>query len=81
MIYPPIADLLEKIGTKDENGNIIPATRYSLAIIVSKRARELGNDENSALSGDYDEAMLEAIDEINKGKIKAVSRYNYDEEK
>lgn len=80
MIYPPIANLLNQIGTEDENGNKKPATRYSLVILASKRARELGNDENSALSGDFDEAMIEAIKEINEGKIKGVRRYGYEEE-
>lgn len=80
MIYPPIADLLEKIGTTDENGNVTPATRYSLVVVASKRARELGNDETGAFSGDFDEAMLEAIDEIDNGKIKAVRRYGSEDE-
>ena len=80
MIYPPIGDLLKKIGTQSDEGKIAEGTRYSLVILTSKRARQLGNDENSALSGDFDEAMLKAIDEIKDGKIKAVPRYYGEEE-
>ena len=80
MIYPPIGNLLKQIGTKDEAGNVTSGTRYSLVIMTSKRARQLGNEENGALSGDFDEAMLEAIDEINEGKIKAVPHYDFEED-
>ncbi len=80
MIYPPIGDLLKKIGTQNSEGKTAEGTRYSLVILTSKRARHLGNDENGAFSGDFDEAMLKAIDEINDGKIKAVPRYYRDEE-
>lgn len=79
MIYPPIGNLLKKIGTKDENGNTTSATRYSLVIMTAKRARQLGNDETSKFSGNFDEAMLEAIGEINEGKIKAVPNYRTEE--
>ena len=75
MIYPPIGNLLKKIGTQNSEGKQTEGTRYSLVILTSKRARQLGNEENGALSGDFDEAMLKAIDEINEGKIKAVPRY------
>lgn len=61
MIYPPINDLLKKTGT-----------RYSLVILTSKRARQLGSDVEGPLASSYDEAILEAVDEIDKGKIRAV---------
>lgn len=80
MIYPPIGNLLNQIGTKDENGKTQAGTRYSLVIMTSKRARQLGNEENGKLAGNFDEAMLAAIDEINEGKIKAVARYRSEEE-
>lgn len=57
MIYPPIADLVEK--TK---------TRYSLAILTARRARQLGASDGE-YTGKFDEAILKAIDEINEGKV------------
>lgn len=61
MIYPPINDLLKKTGT-----------RYSLVILTAKRARQLGSDSEGPLASSYDEAILEAVEEINEGKIKAI---------
>lgn len=61
MIYPPISNLLKKTGT-----------RYSLVILTSKRARQLGSDQEGPLASSYDEAILEAINEIDKGTIKAI---------
>lgn len=61
MIYPPINNLLKKTGT-----------RYSLVILTAKRARQLGSDAEGPLASSYDEAILEAIEEIEEGKIKAV---------
>lgn len=57
MIYPPIANLVEK--TK---------TRYSLAILTARRARQLGASDGE-YTGKFDEAILKAIDEINEGKV------------
>lgn len=57
MIYPPISNLVEK--TK---------TRYSLAILTARRARQLGASDGE-YTGRFDEAILKAIDEINDGKI------------
>lgn len=78
MIYPPIGELLEKIGNEKEDGKTVPGTRYSLVIMASKRARELGNDEASGFGGDYDEAIIEAINEIYEGKIKPTPKINLD---
>ena len=66
MIYPPISDLVKK--TK---------TRYSLAILTARRARQLGADEGGEFAGKFDEAILEAIDEINEGKVTARPKNYY----
>lgn len=66
MIYPPISDLVKK--TK---------TRYSLAILTARRARQLGADEDGEFAGKFDEAILEAIDEINEGKVTARPKNYY----
>lgn len=58
MIYPPIAELVKR--TK---------TRYSLAILTARRARQLGAESEGEYSGKFDEAILKAIDEINDGKV------------
>ena len=61
MIHPPINDLLEKTGT-----------RYSLVILASKRARQIGMDTEDTDPGSYDEAILKAVGQIHDGSIKAV---------
>lgn len=66
MIYPAVNGLLKQIGKDGKEG-----TRYSLVIIASKRARQLGA-ESGEFMGKYDEAIIEAIKEINEGKVKAV---------
>lgn len=58
MIYPPIAELVKK--TK---------TRYSLAILTARRARQLGVESGGEYDGKFDEAIIKAIDEINEGKV------------
>lgn len=66
MIYPPIADLVKK--TK---------TRYSLAIITARRARQLGANSDSEYAGKFDEAILKAIDEVNEGKVSTRAKNYY----
>ena len=61
MIYPAISNLVDKTGT-----------RYSLAILTARRARQLGMQKEGAIAGNYDEAILEAINEIESGTVKAV---------
>ena len=65
MIYPAISKLVEKTGT-----------RYSLAVLTARRARQLGMQQEGSFSGKYDEAILEAIGEIESGKVKAVPSLN-----
>lgn len=60
MIYPPIGELVKKTNT-----------RYSLAILTARRARQLGADSSGDFGGKFDEAILEAINEINEGKVTA----------
>lgn len=66
MIYPPIADLVKKTNT-----------RYSLAIITARRARQLGNRQDSEYAGNFDEAILKAIEEVNDGKVTSRSKNYY----
>lgn len=58
MINPPILDLL----TKAEN-------RYSLVVMVSKRARQLINGATPLVDIDSTKPVTIAINEINQGKI------------
>ncbi len=77
MIYPPIGELLEKIGTEKVGEKTIPGTRYSLVIVASRRARELGCKENG-FEGDYDQAISEAVREIYDGKIRQTAKIDFD---
>lgn len=57
MMYPSITKLTDKTDS-----------RYSLAIAVAKRAREIYEDEAKEVS----KPIVEAIDEIYNDKIKVV---------
>lgn len=66
MIYPPIGELVKKTDT-----------RYSLAILTARRARQLGAESGGDFDGRFDEAILEAIDEIYDGKVSARPKNYY----
>jgi len=58
MIYPPMSSLLEKVDS-----------RYTLAILVAKRARMLTNGAQKLTNAATDKDVTIAINEINEGKI------------
>ncbi|SHF20088.1 DNA-directed RNA polymerase subunit omega [Caldanaerobius fijiensis DSM 17918] len=58
MIYPPIKDLLKKSEDK-----------YTLAVMVAKRARQLVAGDKKLVDVDSDNPVVVAINEINGGKI------------
>lgn len=58
MIYPPIKDLLKKSEDK-----------YTLAVMVAKRARQLVSGDKKLVDVDSDNPVVVAINEINSGKI------------
>ena len=62
MLYPPLSDLVEKVGS-----------RYLLVNLISRRAREVsGDSETSGLSLEKKPVSI-AIDEIYVGKTKAIN--------
>ena len=64
MLYPPLADMVEKVGS-----------RYLLVNLIARRAREISVDsETSGLSLEK-KPVSTAIDEIYTGKIKAIDNY------
>ncbi|NLP00349.1 MAG: DNA-directed RNA polymerase subunit omega [Clostridiaceae bacterium] len=58
MIYPPMSSLLEKVDS-----------RYTLAILIAKRARMLTNGAQKLTDYNTDKAVTLAIHEINEGNI------------
>ena len=62
MIYPPIAELVEKTGS-----------RYSLVIETARRARQLAQGAPALSKADSNKAVSVAINEIYEGKIGAVN--------
>lgn len=61
MLYPPLSDLVEKVGS-----------RYLLVNLISRRARAIsGDSETSGLSLEK-KPVSTAIDEIYSGKTKAI---------
>ena len=64
MLYPPLADLVEKVGS-----------RYLLVNLISRRAREISSDsEESGIPLDR-KPVSSAIDEVYTGKIKISEKY------
>ncbi len=71
MINEPVVDrLVEKLGTAEE-----PASRYALCVVVTKRARQIIDQEQSQgiheLPGNTKEIAL-ACQEIMSGKLTMV---------
>jgi len=60
MLYPSLAELLEKVNS-----------RYLLVNIIAKRARELSNASERRGETLQKKAVSFAIDEIAEGKIRA----------
>lgn len=58
LIYPSIDSLMEKVDSK-----------YSLVIIVAKRARELQEMEHSSEDGRRKKPVTQALEEVNAGII------------
>ncbi len=62
MIYPPIAELVKKTGS-----------RYSLVIETARRARQLSQGAEPLAKADNNKEISVAINEIYEGKINAVA--------
>ena len=62
MIYPPIADLVKKTGS-----------RYTLVIETARRARQLSQGATPLSTADSNKEISVAINEIYEGKVSAVS--------
>ncbi|RKD34358.1 DNA-directed RNA polymerase subunit omega [Thermohalobacter berrensis] len=58
MLYPSINDLLKKVDS-----------RYSLVMVVSKRARQLVDGEEALVDVDTNKSVTKAIHEVADGKI------------
>jgi len=63
MLYPPLSDLVQKVGS-----------RYLLVNLISRRARKISNQADD--NGDHldKKPVSTAIDEVYTGKIKAVAK-------
>lgn len=59
MLYPSMAELLEKIDS-----------RYLLVNVIARRARELSEEENETVASGEEKAVSVAINEIASGKLK-----------
>lgn len=62
MLYPPLSDLVDKVGS-----------RYLLVNLISRRARELSVDAESSSISLEKKPVSTAIDEIYTGRIKAIN--------
>lgn len=58
MIYPPIANLVEKTGS-----------RYTLVIEIAKRARQLAQGKDALVNVSTNKDVTKAINEIYEDKI------------
>lgn len=66
MLYPPVADLLEKIDS-----------RYLLVNVVAKRARQIAEEANEFGEELPDKPVTMAIREVADGKLTATLKDEY----
>ena len=63
MLYPPMSDLVEKVGS-----------RYLLVNLVSRRAREIAIERNEVEDPNEKKPVSCAIDEVYTGKLKITAQ-------
>lgn len=63
MLYPPMSDLVEKVGS-----------RYLLVNLVARRAREISTLAEGSEESLDKKPVSSAIDEVYTGKLKAIGR-------
>lgn len=66
MLYPPLADLLEKIDS-----------RYLLVNVVAKRARQIADEANELGEDLPEKPVTMAIREVADGKLTAALKEEY----
>lgn len=66
MLYPPIADLLEKVDS-----------RYLLVNVVAKRARQIADEANEFGEELPEKPVTMAIQEVAEGKLTAAIKDEY----
>lgn len=66
MLYPPIADMLEKVDG-----------RYLLVNVVAKRARQIAEEANEFGEDLPDKPVTMAIREVAEGKLTATIKDEY----
>lgn len=69
MIFPAIADLVDKIGS-----------RYGLVIVTAKRARELSEGKQPLVDPGKDKNVAIAVNEIAAGKVACDDSFVEEEE-
>ncbi len=62
MLYPPVADLVKKVGS-----------RYQLVNLVARRARAIAAEAEANGEPMDEKPVSQAIDEVYAGKLKIVS--------
>lgn len=68
MLYPPVADLVNKVGS-----------RYALVNLVAKRARNIASDAEKNGEALNKKAVSSAIEEVYTGKLSIVQKVVADE--
>lgn len=58
MIYPPISELMKKVDS-----------RYTLCVVVAKRARQLLGGAHSLVKCNSEKPVTIAANEVNEGKL------------
>ena len=69
MLYPPVADLVDKVGS-----------RYALINLVAKRARSISQEAENLGQSLTKKPVSAAIDEVYTGKLTANTGEESDEE-
>lgn len=82
MIHPSYADLMAVVNSDVEEGEEpVVASRYSIVLATSKRAREIIAGQEPLIDKAYGRKPLSiAVEELYEGKVKIVSEEDISED-
>ena len=69
---PTVEELVTKMGTVDENGNLDQASKYALCVVASKRARQIierRRSKNMVHEAGEEKEIVAACREILNGNV------------
>lgn len=74
MLHPSYNDLMQVVNSEVEPGEQpLVNSRYSIVLATAKRARQIIDGAKSLAECSCNKPLSQAVEELNKGKVKIVS--------